>query len=402
MRSEKTLPKLEEEVKSLGLYVKPTGKNGKFMKRDYVMALMQHHILMLYGSIDKVPINLKFRLSFESPQLAYNYFDLKPKEQENIWVSENVWLVEKIQGIRGTLIQSIREGWSCYSRDINEKTYIWDNYSERVLDHSIGKLDKNIVVDVELQLANKNVKPLLKEMNFEIETDFQCISALMMIDSDKFNVIAKQCPNLFLYKLIDVYFYETDVRKKAYKEREELFDKIVTELKSVGVLIERPLYCKDPLTKKAFHEGLIKQGAEGTIAVFIDKPCILDGTRGRDEMIKIKKSLFSLMFEKNALTDTVDGWVSKVINSDELTGLVRTIEVSALDNKGAVVVIAVTDAIPLSCRLFSQTGDSTPRNISEGDVIELSGSVWKEGLIQDATVERIRWDKMPHACTLNG
>lgn len=392
MDTGKTLDKLKLEVETLGLNVEPSGKNGKFLKKDYVLSLMTYNLIKRYGSLNDVPLNLKFRLSFVSPQLAYGYFDLKAKEQEAIWNDPKIWLTEKISGIRGTIIYSKKGGWSLFGREISDNDYIWSDYTGRVLPQIIGSLEYAVAVDVEVQLGDPKVYDVIKGLGYEVISDFQVVSTLLMLDEEKFKSVRSQFPHLFKFKLLDVYHWVSDLRKLSYMEREGRFDTAVFELSKVGLSIERPQYCKDPLTKKAFHEGIMKSGGEGTVAVFVDKPCDLSGSRKRDGMVKIKRSIFPLLLEPNALTDTVDGWVSAILKVDERSGLVHTIEVSMLNDRGVDVKVAVTEAIPLSVR---QSG-----LLKIGTVVELSGTKWVDGLVEGAVVERIRFDKDRLQCIL--
>jgi len=222
-------------------------------------------------------------------------------------------------------------------------------------------------------------------------SDFQVISALFMLDEANYNQIRAEYKGLFKFKLIDIYFWSGDARKFPYKDREARFDGAIQILKKAGFQIDRPQYCKDTILKKAFHEGIMKSGGEGTIAVFVDKPCNLSGSRKRDEMIKIKRPIFPLLLEPNALTDTVDGWISAVLKKTD-DGMIHTIEVSAMSEQGEIRRIAIVDSIPLSIR---QSG-----LLVEGAVVELSGSKWEKGFIEDAVVERIRFDKEQSSCIL--
>lgn len=394
METGKTLAVLKSECDALGLNVVGSGKNGRILKKDYVKPLMVYNLIQKYGSLEQVPVNVRFRLSFVSPQLAYGYFDLKPKEQEDIWNSKDIWLVEKINGVRATLIYSKSEKWSLFSRDINDTTYLWTDYASRILSGTLGDLTENGVFDVEIQLGNQKVKDVLKTMNYEVVSDFQVISALLMLNNDEFELIRREFPDdLFRFKLIDIYFWVSDARKYPYRERESRFDGCVSTLKKAGINIERPQYCKDPVLKKAFHEGVLKEGGEGTIATFAENPCVLTGQRKKDGMVKIKRSVFPLLLEPDALTDTVDGWVFQVVKTDKETGLVHTIEVMAYDSNGQPKRIAVCEGIPLSVR---QSG-----LLKEGSVVELSGTRWKDGIIEDSEVVRVRFDKEIEQCLLN-
>jgi hypothetical protein len=393
MDTGKKLSELKDECDALGLVATPSGKSGRLLKKDYVKQLMIYNLKMKYGSLDNIPINVKFRLSFESPQLAYGYFDLKQKEQDDIWDSKDIWLVEKINGVRATMITSKREGWSLFSRDISDHDYLWTDYASRILgSDNLDILPENGVFDVEIQLNNNDVKERLRELNYEVVSDFQVITALLMLSDDDYKAIYEEYPDIFKFKLIDIYFYGKDARKLPYRDRESKFDSCVTALKNLGLKIDRPAYCKDPVLKKAFHEGIMKEGGEGTIATYANNPCVLTGSRKRDGMVKIKRPIFPLLFEPNALKDNVDGWVSKIVKYTKDTELIHTIEVMA-HKDGEDKVVALCEAIPLSVR---QSG-----LLKEGVVVELSGTKWDdEGMIEDSEVVNVRIDRSKETCII--
>lgn len=393
MESSKSLTQLEQEIKKVKATVgEPTGANGKFLKRDYVIALSLHYLLEKYGELGKVPQNIRARLSFDSPQLLYNYFDLREEQKEDVWNSENVCLVEKINGYRITLVYSQKEKYSFFSREIHEVDYMYLEYSHR-LGVGCGELNCNAILDLELQIGNTEVFKRLKEMGCEVSSQQTSVISLLSLDTERYNTVVQGLTGVWKYKLIDVYNYNgMSLRNTAYKNRRDVFDTVCMDLTKAGITTERPMWCDNVETKKAFHEGLLKSGAEGTVAVFMDKGCSLDGSRKRDTMLKIKASLFAHLFDKTIMTDTVDGWVDDITlhgNIDE--HVVHTIRVCAYDKNGESVVIAVTEAIPLSLRKLIQMGD----------VVTLSGERWINGKVTEAIVEEIRYDKQSHSCILN-
>lgn len=392
MDTSKNLAQLEHEVSSLGLTLgQPSGRNNKYQKKDYLKVLLLYNIIKKYGSINDMPMNLKFRLSFDSPQLASNYFDLKDLEKEDIWNNEDVWLTEKINGIRCTVVYSLHEKWSIFGRDNSEKNYMPVDYTERMVD-SFSDMNVNCAFDFEVQLNNRDVLKKLKELGYECDTDFRAVAALMMMDIEILNIIKKDYHKLFKFKLLDVYYFGQDLRNTSYKVREGYFDMLVNLLTKQGFVISRPNYCKDNITKKAFHEGIMKEGGEGTIAVYTTRPCLLTGAREvkKDKYwIKLKKSLFSAMFDPNSLTDTVDGWVSHLEMNGEY-GIIEKLWVSAYKGDKECEIAEVI-AIPLSLR-----GNL---NITEGLVVEISGKRWNDnGSIEEPVLEQIRFDKSKKDC----
>jgi hypothetical protein len=387
MEVSKTLKTLAKEIVDFKITLPDPIKGDKYMKRDYVQALVLYHLNMKYGSLTNVPMNIKFRLSFESPQLVGSYFDLNLNDQESIWIDDNKWLVEKINGIRGTLILT-KAGTNCFSRDLNENSYGFEDYYQRLsYKESILPLEGNRCLDVEIILANQEIISDLRKLTYDVANNFQAVAALMTMPMEQFAALKEKHNKLFKLKLIDVYYYNTDIRKLSYSERERYFDKAIQELNSIGFQVSRPMICKDNNLKKAFHEGIIKEGGEGTIVVNTIMPCDLTGGRKKDQWVKIKKSVFPLMMEPDALTDTVDGWISQ-INMNPIYDMPDTIEVKAIVC-GKETIIADCSAIPLSCRR---------KGLVEDQVVELEGLKLENGKIVAPVVKRIRFDKTKASC----
>jgi hypothetical protein len=396
METTKTLPLLETEARAYGLAVAGTGAKGRVLKRDYVKALMACNLVRAYGGAAGIPMAIRYRMSFGSPQLLGNYFDMKPEEQEAVWSGDGKWLVEKVDGLRGTLMCTASGQWSLFPREVDPGTYMWPDLAGRLLPPAphLRPLGEAGVFDVEIGLAAQGIRQSLGGTGAEADTDFRAMSALVaMGDRDFAEVAAGHGQPLFWFKLLDVYYWGQDLRGKPYREREAVFGAAVAALQAAGLLASRPAICKEPLHKKAFHEGVLKRGGEGTVAVDIESPCVLDGRRDRHSMAKIKKTVFPSLLDPDALTDTVDGWVSKLGDSDPETGLPLSIQVSALDG-GREAVVAECEAIPLSIR---QSGA-----LELGCVVEIDGDRWKGGRVENARVIRIRADKLPSSCTING
>lgn len=394
MEISKRLGELEQEVNDLGLKMgEPTGRGGKYQKLDYVRVLAAYHMSKKYNGIENIPKNLKFRYSFKSPQLAEQYSKLRPEQQDAIWTDENIWMTEKVRGVRGTLVVN-KALWNLYSREISADDYCYLDYMDRVIPGNLIDPEGTIACDVEIELNNQEVTKYLKEKGFNSENDVQVVSTLLMMDEVSWVEVSTQFKKLFRLKLIDVYYLgKLNLRKEvAYKEREEHFDQVVRLLKKAGVHIDRPKICKEAELKKAFHEGIMQQGGEGTIAVFIDKPCNLTGNRRRDEWVKIKRSVFNL--DDDALDDTVDGWIGKVVMSEQYPDMAQEIEVFATvekDGGNTDQKIAVVNHIPLSLR----------KELKEGMVVELSGTALKEGVVENPILQSIRFDKPKHECVVS-
>ena len=390
MDSEKSLAQLEAECKSMkAVLVPPSGRNGKYLKRDYVASLSRHYLTMRYG--DSVPLNIQLRMLFDSPQLLYSYFDLKESDRNSIWSDPRVWLTEKIDGVRITLISS-REGVSLFSRDISERDYMYIDYSDKV--HIQPLSDDIYVVDTEWQLIDKDAIDTLRSWNLTGSRQ-ETLSGLLSLPKEKYVEVTKgkSLEELFRVYVVDVYAYKAaflslNLAAQTYKERSGVFKTVVSELKTIGVNACTIPVCKETGLLKSFHEGNMKQGSEGSVIVYIDAPFDVTGkkARAKDVMLKLKTSLFAHLFDSSIMTETVDCFITRIDKSGEL---ITAVALSMFDNKNNVVEVAYTEAIPLSIR---------KKDIDIHTVVEVSGDKWFEGRIMNAFVESVRYDRVYHSC----
>lgn len=100
LESTRTIKELSEECEARRLHVKPTGKNVKYLKEDYIRALRADYLVERYGEPDGVPFPLRFMLTMDCPMLCKRYAAIKKQsEQIAVWKNDGKYAVEeKIDG----------------------------------------------------------------------------------------------------------------------------------------------------------------------------------------------------------------------------------------------------------------------------------------------------------------
>lgn len=394
MEVQKPLAQLQselEDIPSLKLG-KPSGNKDKYLKKDYARALQRYHLITNYGSLKDIPRNLAFKLSFDGPQLALQYSKIKDDVRDMIWDSTEYRLTVKERGVRGTLVYSEKERFSLFPREVNEETYFYDNYSEKLfngvfMDLYSDKLQVHpFALDVEIQLKNRDVLARLDNIGLIYENDVAACVLLLHMDHLQFEAVTEDLKDIFMLKILDVYFDKNLITSEPYHKRAEHFDSFVKLFTSCDIDFKIPEFCDDPVLKKAFHEGIMQQGLEGTVAVPLSAPCVLNLKRNKDGWIKIKQSIFPEIADPDILDDTVDVKVAEIIMNTEF-GIISEVEAEMYDTQhDEFYSVGKIDLIPLSMRM---AGD-----IKVGTYLEVNALKFGDnGELIRPIVENIRRDK---------
>lgn len=100
LESTRTIAELKEECENRNLTVIPTGKNGKYLKEDFIKALRADYLVERYGELEDVPFPLRFMLTMDCPMLCKRYAAIKKQDvQISLWKNDGKYAVEeKIDG----------------------------------------------------------------------------------------------------------------------------------------------------------------------------------------------------------------------------------------------------------------------------------------------------------------
>lgn len=100
LESTRTIAELKEECENRNLTVIPTGKNGKYLKEDFIKALRADYLVERFGEFEDVPFPLRFMLTMDCPMLCKRYAAIKKQDvQISLWKNDGKYAAEeKIDG----------------------------------------------------------------------------------------------------------------------------------------------------------------------------------------------------------------------------------------------------------------------------------------------------------------
>lgn len=100
LESTRTIAELKEECENRNLTVIPTGKNGKYLKEDFIKALRADYLVERFGEFEDVPFPLRFMLTMDCPMLCKRYAAIKKQDvQISLWKNDGRYAAEeKIDG----------------------------------------------------------------------------------------------------------------------------------------------------------------------------------------------------------------------------------------------------------------------------------------------------------------
>ena len=127
------ISELKEICEDLNLEVKPSGKNGRFMKDDYVKVLREYYLNKIFKGKDNAPTSLKLMLELETPMLACQQKDAKPEQAKIMWDDDNKYSIEeKMDGARMLTMIFNTGGFSAFSRNNSDTNYLPIPYNTKI------------------------------------------------------------------------------------------------------------------------------------------------------------------------------------------------------------------------------------------------------------------------------
>lgn len=257
LESTRTIKELAEECESRRLHVKPTGKNGKYLKEDYIRALRADYLVERYGEPDGVPFPLRFMLTMDCPMLCKRYAAIKKQsEQIAVWKNDGKYAVEeKIDGSRSVLCwDAERQEFDFYSRHNSVTDFLPISYKSTIRTFGTFTSDTNFVLDCEIIATNSNTKA-----RKTCTTQLNSTSALLAMNPAESFEIQKDSPLMFV--IFDCLYDGIDLRSLPWKERHPHAERLAKELSDAGFLCKINPYVLE--NKRDFYENIIRQGGEG-------------------------------------------------------------------------------------------------------------------------------------------
>ncbi len=314
----KTLKELKKMADTMGVTVTPTGKNGRFMKEDYILPIREHFIKQRYGDINNAPDHFRWIVqNIKSPMLAERIEKLKEEVQREIWESSTWFLEEKMNGARIFIVKD-NIGFHTYSRHNSDVDLLPVNFTDKILfpdNFDPDGISETFILDTEVISEQDKLNAVIGKYGVVTETSLQAVTVLLNSDPQRAHLIQRQENIRLKFCFFDCIFYQGQwLFNVPLKERRKLGIELYQKLKKAGFKIS-PIR-SNISNKRVFHKSIINAGLEGTVAKRIDGLYLPDTMRRDDGWIKIKRSVGEMLSLNNNIDDifeghdTVDGWIS--------------------------------------------------------------------------------------------
>lgn len=415
-----TLPELKKLAEDLGVNYVASGKNGRIMKGDIIVPLRNHYLINRYGSLSNVPLHMETILKMDGPMLATRLDSVKQELQDEVWSSDEWELDEKLNGARMMMVFD-GGGLCLYSRHNSVKDLLPINFTPNILfpKGSVDKLMagglKPFILDTEITSDDRNIVTILNNQGgVKTETELQAITALLSSTPERAIAIQKANNLILRFNVIDVPFVDGMwISGEDLRQRRKAMDYLCSKMQEFGFKIN--LIRKsttDKKNKEGFHNRLILEGKEGSVAKRLSSKYRMDGGRGND-WLKIKRSV-SQSLQGAGLDmygDTVDAFITGATEGEGLfQGLIGAMVCSIyLDKEDGSRVeheIARISGINMELRRDMTSvvnGVVTLNPEYYGRVVEIDGQgvSSRERRLNHAVLVNFRYDKNKDSCYIS-
>lgn len=372
---------LKEICEGLELNVIATGKNGRFMKSDYIIALRDYYLKKIFGHKDNAPISLKLMLELESPMLSCQHKDLSKDVEPKLWIDDNNWTAEeKMDGARMITMLFAGGGFSAFSRNNSDVNYLPIPYNNQIYVGTIdwSKITDTFILDNEIICTNPNVQTSFN--NLETETMLQAVTSLLALKKEDTIALQKMYDRPLKFMAFDCIYWNGEwIMDKPLKERREYLLKAVEQMIEAGFNVEVNKWVTT--NKKAFYKNIIKNGGEGIIMKDENSVYKAVSSRAHRSWAKVKKTM-SEMLTETGTGDTIDGAITGyTLGEGKNEGKVGSVEVSInLEcDDGSVITHKIAyvggfdDALRDDMTLIDENGNVTLNPKYYGKIVEVDG-----------------------------
>lgn len=404
LETTRSLGQLKQECKELGLEVKVSYPREK--KEDYIRALRQHHINVLYPN--GLPKSLEMMLSIDCPMLCRRYQELKPDEQARLWDGKEYYAERKIDGARMVVFNVDGGPLNFFSRNLSVKDYLPSSYQDKILVEGVDttKLKHTFIVDSEVVCKNPNISTILEGKGVVTETGLQATTAILACNQEQSHELQRTEAPLTFMVFDCLYFDGQWLLDKPLIERRKFMKLAFEELREAGLRVESPEAVYK--NRKAFYNYIIKSGGEGVVFKNLRGKYNATTSRPRDGWIKLKRST------SEALGDTIDGFVTGFVKADPTKGwadIIGGVEVSVLlrkdDGTTETHMIARVSNIPLEEKkkmtTLDENGNPCLKQEYYGKVCEVDGQCITARVkrLKHAVLVRWRPDRSSETCVMD-
>lgn len=405
------------ECQKRGIQVPQDGK--KLKKRDYVKLLGDYTSRQLFP--ESTPKHLNFVRAFDSPMLCFRYDELKPEQQDELWVDNNNWVAsEKINGCRVLITFSPEEGLHFYSRNISVETFLPIDYAQTIWTPDFNPfLLKNegirdFVVDGEILSPRTNVNTNISgKLNDGVVTDsaLTATAALLSITPEDSMSIQREQNLRFEFHLFHILSLNGVSSMEApYKNMKAVLDVLLQKLRSCGLnVVSVP---EVGINKREFYRNILKAGGEGVVFKNTDEHYYPTESRYHKAWIKCKRTASATLIEEG-YGDSIDGFITGFMPGaldtdlkDKVATLVFSVYLET--GKGDIIVheiahvAGLTDAMRNEITELDFTGSPVLKQEWYGRVAEIDGQ-WissKSFRLMHPVLRRFRADKSKPECLM--
>jgi ATP-dependent DNA ligase len=270
---------------------------------------------------------------FFTPQLCFNYKDLKSTEQENILNSEN-WLAEtKIDGCRMVVTFHPDYGFEFFSRDVSDITMLPNSYTDKILlvmngliktpSSYKGAFKQSFILDGEVIVSDKNLDTTEQGGGFSV-TELNATVSILGSSPERAIEIQMNGNTLKFYIFDCLEFDGKNLIELPLRDRRKYLNKLIDGIKYVT-----PFEIPESTTvnKAEFFDRLVAEGQEGVVLKNLDEKYYVSTSRKRNVQIKMKRSL------SDSKNEDIDCFI---------TGFVPPKKGSALDVKNLIGGVKVS------------------------------------------------------------
>jgi ATP-dependent DNA ligase len=354
---------------------------------------------------------------FQTPQLCFNFKELKPEEQYEILTSED-WIAEtKIDGLRAIICYHPDYGFEFFSRDISEITFLPNSYTDKIVMMKNGMIRNprdyrglfpySFVLDGEVIVSDKNLDTTSHGGGFSV-TELNSTVSILGSAPERARAIQMDGNPLkfFIFDCLEI--GGKDLTVLPLRKRREYMIKIVDTISRVTPFQITAYTIRD---KQMFFDNIVSSGGEGTVLKNLNERYYATPSRKRAVQVKMKRTV-----SESNNTD-IDAFISGSIlprkgSSLETNKLIGGIKLSLFIDEpdGSQTehwigtISGITDSLRRKLTVLDEEGNPTLNPAYLNKVMRIEG--------QDISSENhrlthcracdfnLRYDKSPGDCTL--
>lgn len=282
--------------------IEPSGKNGRFMKEDYIVPIREYYLNEIYG--EDIPNYMDMILKRNSVMLAVRIDKFDDETQKEVMESDEFYYEEKLNGLRAIIIKSDGK-LTVFSRHSSAETLLPVEYTDNILEivnfnkdyykTLDSKYGYTFMLDSEMDMEDDDVEKMKDAGYLERDaTKLQAMTTLMNSLPGRALKIQNELGIKLRFNVFDCINYKNkniDVlplyrRKNGVKKLMDMIMNIYPRLNFQPV--EEAHGKKE---KEEFLKRMIVSGREGVVAKDPNSTYRSDGNRGLLDWVKIKPSV---------------------------------------------------------------------------------------------------------------